>query len=154
MFTKFRYKNFIACGYDCLIETLEDACRKYHYKFEGGPGKPSTLLGSKDNSYVMNIWYKKDEKLTIHIIEAVADPVTKVATYFNDTRKHFGGACLVEVIPFDTHRKAISQKLFKYVLENNNRDLWDLSYHPRFRLAILLRLRIKQNWIQFLNYQG
>lgn len=144
-----RWKNFIAYSYDELIDAFEDAFCELGYDYEGGPGKPSVLLGSNENSYIYFVRpRKKGDPVTVRIVEAVADPVTKVATYLNGSRKYFSGACLIDISPFDRESKEAMKKALEMIRRNSPKEFWDLSHHPRFRLAVLLRLRIKQNWVQ------
>lgn len=145
------WKNFIAYEYKELIDNLGKTFDKFKYEYRGGPGKPSVLLGSKENSYMFFIYPREGGKITLKIIEAVADPVTKVAAHLNSSRKYFHGACMVEISPFNDTSVKMMRKVFTYLDGKRDRAFWDLKQHPRFRLAFLLRLRIKQNWVQFLN---
>ncbi len=145
------YKNFIAYSYEDLLEELERVFKKLRYDYKGGQGKPSVVLGSKDHSYIFYVYPKNGDKITFRVIEAVADPVTKVATYLNDSRKYFRGACLLHVSPYNAENKKVIKKIFNEVEKQDNKEFWDLKAHPRFRLAVLLRFRVKSNWVQVLN---
>ena len=145
------WKNFISYEYEDLIENMEASFKKFKYDYRGGRGKPSVLLGSKENSYMFFVYPETGGKITVKIIEAVADPVTKIAAHLNNSRRFFHGACMVEISPFNDMSIKMMRKVFRDIREKSDHEFWDLKSHPRFRLAILLRLRIKQNWVQFLN---
>lgn len=96
------------------------------------------------------ITVSKPEPFTIDVITATADPVTSVGLKLIISEKRRNAATddlsFVTVSETNATTRPVIARFFARVIERADEPPWKVNHHLAFRLAILLRLKVKILW--------
>lgn len=107
-----------------------------------------TMLGSDETGTRIDVTAPAD--FEVEVVRATNDPITRIGLSLvltSDQREELtGDLCVVSLRRItDTNREAIAGFVNRVIAESE-RPPWNVSHHVRFRLAVLLRYKIKVLW--------
>lgn len=136
-------------GFAGLATTTLDAL-DYEYAIEetATSGGERAMLGAEDEG--CRIAVTSPASFEIDVVDATVDPVTNVALSFLTTEQHreelTTDLCVVTLSPIDEETRPAMARIMTRVMAASDRPPWKLTHHVKFRLAVLLRLKVKVLW--------
>jgi hypothetical protein len=86
----------------------------------------------------------------IEVVSASVDPATNITMSFllpEDRQDEMTtDLCVVTVSPIDEETRPVIARFMTHLIEESDRPPWKLTHHIKFRLAVLLRLKVKLLW--------
>lgn len=86
----------------------------------------------------------------IEVVDAKIDPATNIAMSFllpeDRTEEMTADLCVVTVSPIDEETRPVISQFMTRLIGESDRPPWKLTHHIKFRLAVLLRLKVKLLW--------
>ncbi|WP_455448061.1 hypothetical protein [Natrinema thermotolerans] len=146
-----RWRTFCGCSQATLLEGLTEALEDHGLPFEIDERSPSDtdrfLYGSDADGVRVTITEPSETELTV--VPVTADPVSRTVLSMavrEDVRERTtAGVCLVDVSPLPDDEGELAA-LMRTVMDRLECDPWDLADHPRFRLAVVQRYKIRAKW--------
>lgn len=107
-----------------------------------------TMLGADETGVRLVVFHPVS--FDVDIITATLDPVTKFAmTFFVTERRReelTADLCVVTVNKVTDETRPSVARFMTLVMETSDRPPWKLTHHIGFRLAVLLRLKVRVLW--------
>ncbi|ELY37754.1 hypothetical protein [Natronorubrum tibetense] len=147
-----RWRSF--CGIDrdefteLAIETLDELEYDYTHEVTETTSGEKYMLTAGDEK--VEIAIKAPEQFTIQVVTAKANPGVGYALKFFSTKEMreemTSNACVVDIQDVTkTTRPRIAQ-FMQRVIEQSDHPPWKVTHHVGFRLAFLLRWKIRILW--------
>lgn len=140
-FSEVRFRSFATTTLDSL---------DYEYtveEMETTSGEQA-MLGSDETG--SRIAVSAPVSFEIEVVSASADPATKIAMAFllpEDRQEEMTtDLCVVTISPIDEETRPVIARFVTHLIEESDRPPWKLTHHIKFRLAVLLRLKVKLLW--------
>lgn len=151
-----RWRTFCGFSRKAFLVRTERALREleYDYRVEDLPTTAGerVMLGAGDGNRVSVC---APEAFDIDIIEATVDPLTDFGLKIfvpEDQRKEMTtDLCVVDISVVDETTRPAIARFIERVVEPSERPPWRLTHHVGFRLAVLLRLKVRLLWRYWLN---
>lgn len=147
-----RWRSFCGLSREDFVEltteTLDDLSYEYTHEQIKTTGGEKFMLGAGDEGDQITV--EAPEPFTIQVVTAKANPGVGYALKFFATKEMrdemTSGACVVDLQDVtETTRPHIAQ-FMRAVIEQSNRPPWKVTHHVGFRLAVLLRMKIRMLW--------
>lgn len=156
LFIGSRWRTFCGFSQETFLARTEQALCEldYEYHIEDLPATAGerVMLGADDGDRVS---VSSPESFDIDIIVATIDPLTGFGLQFfvpEDQREEMtSDLCVVDISVIDKTTRPVIARFVERVVELSERPPWRLTHHISFRLAILLRLKIRLLWQYWLN---
>lgn len=136
-------------------ETLDDLGYEYTLENINTTGGEKLMLGAGDEGSHISV--DAPAPFTIDVVTAKSNPVLAFGLKFfstEDMREEMtANACVVDVDGIDDESRSTVAALLSGVIERSDRPPWKLTHHVGFRLAVLLRLKVKLLWKYWLGVE-
>ncbi|WP_049889481.1 hypothetical protein [Natronolimnohabitans innermongolicus] len=147
-----RWRTFCGCSQTAFLEALTAALEEYDFAFDVDEQPPSgterVLYGSDGDGTRVTITEPLETELTV--VPVTADPIARaalsLATRADGRERATANVCLVDVSSIPDERKDELATLMQGVMDRLECEPWDLADHPRFKLAVLQRYKIRRKW--------
>jgi hypothetical protein len=151
-----RWRTFCGFSHETFLARTERALRElgYEYRVEDLPATTGerVMLGAGDGNRVS---VSAPQAFDIDVIEATVDPMTGFGLKFfvpEDQREEMtADLCVVDINVVDETTRPVIAQFVERVVELSERPPWRLTHHVGFRLAVLLRLKVRLLWRYWLN---
>jgi hypothetical protein len=86
----------------------------------------------------------------IEVVDAKIDPATNIAMSFllpeDRTEEMTADLCVVTLSPVAEETRSTIARFMTRLIAESDRPPWKLTHHIKFRLAVLLRIKVKLLW--------
>lgn len=130
-------------------------CEGYEYQtdeFEPTSGE-RVIFGSDEDGDRIEVLAPVD--FEIDVISATADPLTRFGIGFvldeDQRRAAMAELCIVTIRGLDADTRPYVANVVRQVVDESDRPPWYLVHHVSFRLAVLLRLKVRLLWKYWLD---
>lgn len=147
-----RWRSF--CGIDreefveLATETLNDLGYEYTREVVDTTSGEKHMLGAGDERDEITV--EAPEQFTIEIVTAKANPGVGYALKFFSTQEMrqemTSGACVVDIQDVTKATRPHIARFMQRVIERSDHPPWKVTHHVGFRLAFLLRWKIRILW--------
>lgn len=107
-----------------------------------------TMLGADETGRRVSV--TDPVPFDVDVITATVDPVTKIMLSFFVTKERrkeaTGGLCVVTISDITDETRLSIARFMTRVMAMSDRPPWKLTHHIGFRLAVLLRLKVRVLW--------
>ncbi|WP_254525711.1 hypothetical protein [Natrinema caseinilyticum] len=118
-------------------------------------GGEQLMLGSGEEGDRITV--TAPDQFTVDAVTAKSNPVLAFGLKFFSTEEMreemTADACVVDVGGIDDESRSAVGALLSGVTERSDRPPWKLTHHVGFRLAVLLRLKVRLLWRYWLNVE-
>jgi hypothetical protein len=151
-----RWRTFCGFSHETFLARTEQALREldYEYTVEELPASAGerVMLGADDGDRVS---VSSPEAFDIDIIVATVDPLTGFGLQLfvpEEQRDEMTSElCVVDINVVDETTRPVIGRFIERVVELSERPPWKVTHHVGFRLAVLLRLKVRLLWQYWLN---
>jgi hypothetical protein len=151
-----RWRTFCGLEQESLLKVMTEALTALEYEFSTETLDPTEterkMLGSNTSGFLLTV--EEPTSFEVEIIPATVDPLTGAVTRFvlpeEKQREATADLCVVTVSPIDHKNRPTVASFLTSVIERCERRPWKVSHHMSFRLAILLRVKIRLLWTYWL----
>lgn len=151
-----RWRTFCGFSQETFLTRTEQALREleYEYHIEDLPATAGerVMLGADDGDRVS---VSAPEAFDIDILVATIDPLTGFGLQLfvpEDQREEMtSDLCVVDIHVVDETTRPVIAQFIERVVELSERPPWRLTHHVGFRLAVLLRLKVRLLWQYWLD---
>jgi len=106
------------------------------------------MLGSSPEITAVKVLL--EEAVTIKIVPVVGDPMMRIVSRFFNEQGLIRRAAIVDISPLTASNRRVIAKIMERVFRKLDQKPWQFT-DLKFRLAVLLRLKIKRNWSRLLS---
>lgn len=149
-----RWRDYCGASAEELATTLEGVLASLGITFQKKqvPAHPAevTMLGSSKETTVFEIGAA--DSFSIRIIPVTGDPFLRIWSRILTERSLVQKASVLDIHPLTDSTKPVIGEVMRMVFQQLKRQPWEFS-DLKFRLAVLLRLKIKRNWGKLLSGQ-
>lgn len=145
------WRNFAGISQEEALTILKASLKEkgcsYSVKKDSG-----RMMLSTSASHSYNLTIMKPINLQILIFEATADPFARLLTkMIGNLYKHYGGLCFFEISFLEGKQsKQLWAELAKVLAKKGTRTPWDVTHHPRFQMAFMLKFITKRRWTELI----
>lgn len=140
----------------CATATLSMLGYEYSLAEIDTSGAEKLMLGAGDES--VRITVESPISFTIDVVTAKSNPLTAYALKFFSTEEMreemTAGACIVDFKNIDADSRPAIAAFVTDLVEEIPRPPWKLTHHVGFRLAVILRLKVRMFWKYWLKYDA
>lgn len=147
-----RWRSF--CGLDreefveLATEALDDLGYEYTREEIETTSGEQFMLGAGDEANEITV--EEPEPFTIQVVTATANPGVGYALKFFATKEMrdemTSGACVVDLRDVTEATRPHIARFMRAVIERSDHPPWKVTHHVGFRLAVLLRWKIRLLW--------
>lgn len=151
-----RWRTFCGFSQEAVLARTEKTLRELEYEYSV-KDLPATagervMLGADGGDRVS---ISSPEAFDIDIIDATIDPLTGFGLQLfvaKDQREEMtSDLCVVDVSAVNEATRPVIAQFVKRFVELSERPPWRLTHHVGFRLAVLLRFKVRLLWQYWLN---
>jgi hypothetical protein len=140
---------------DRATETLDALGYEYALETVDTTGGEKLMLGAGDEADRISV--REPVPFTVDVVTAKSNPVVGYALKFFSTEEMreemTAGASVVDIDGIDDENRPAIGAFLSGVVERSDRPPWKLTHHVGFRLAVLLRLKVKLLWRYWLDVE-
>ena len=133
--------------------TLDDLGYEYTLEEVDTTAGEKLMLGADDEADRITV--KQPASFTVNVVTATSNPVVGYALKFFSTEEMreemTAGASVVDIDGIDDENRPLIGALLAGVVDRSDRPPWKLTHHVGFRLAVLLRLKVRVLWKYWLD---
>jgi len=147
-----RWRTF--CGYDqeAFIDAVVESLDDLEYDFTVSETEPTdterTMFGADTTGYTITV--EDEQAFEIGLIPARIDPIAGFMMRFvlpeQKRQESTEDLCVVTVSSICRGNREAIASLLADVIDRLERCPWDVSHHASFRLAVLLRVKVRVLW--------
>lgn len=147
-----RWRTF--CGYDqeTFLDAVTESLCDLGYEFTVSETEPTdterTMFGADTTGYTITV--EDESTFEIGLIPARIDPVAGFMMRFvlpeQKRQESIEDLCVVTVSSISRSNRGAIASLLTDVIDRLERRPWDVSHHASFRLAVLLRVKVRVLW--------
>lgn len=138
---------------DRATGVLDDLGYEYEIESVDTTGGEKLMLGAGEEADRISV--TEPASFTVEAVTAKSNPVVGYALKFFSTEEMreemTSGASVVDVRGIDDESRPAVGALLAGVVARSDRPPWKLTHHVGFRLAVLLRLKVKLLWTYWLD---
>lgn len=130
----------------------------YEYSLEeiDTSGAEKLMLGAGDKNDRITV--ESPASFTIDVVTAKSNPLMAYALKLFSTEEMreemTAGACIVDFRDIDVDSRPAIAAFVSSLVEENTYPPWRLTHHIGFRLAVILRLKVRMFWRYWLKYDS
>jgi len=147
-----RWRSFCGMEREAFVElateTLDDLEYEYTYERIDTSSGEQYMLGAGDEADQLTV--ETPEPFTVQVVTAKANPAVGYALKFFSTKEMrdemTSGASVVDVQDVTGTTRPHIARFLSGVIERSDHPPWEVTHHVGFRLAVLLRVKIRLLW--------
>jgi hypothetical protein len=147
-----RWRSFCGMERETFVElateTLDELGYEYTYEQVETSNGEQYMLGAGDEADRITV--EAPEQFTVQVVTAKANPAVGYALKFFSPKEMrdemTSGACVVDVQDVTGTTRPHIARFLTGVVERSDHPPWKVTHHVGFRLAVLLRVKIRLLW--------
>lgn len=150
------WRTFCGCAPERFLALATDALDDLGYEYDVAEIETTagerTLLGAEETGDRIDVSSPAD--FEVEVVRATSSPLTRVALSVVLTSEQradaTGDLSVVTIRRLDDENREHVARFVAGVVDESDRRPWDVSHHVGFRLAVLLRYKVKVLWTYWL----
>lgn len=152
-----RWRTFCGLSKDDFLTNIIVVLDELGYKYETmevtATEGEKRLLGAESSG--VRVAVSHPIAFDITVIVATVDPMTNfMMSLFvteGDIEKMTSNLCVVTIRNINTETRTLIAQFMSQVIDECDRSPWRLTHHLKFRLAVLLRMKVKLLWVYWIH---
>lgn len=148
-FCGFSQERFV----EAAVTALDDLGYQYGFEETTATQGEQTLLGAEEGGKRLTV--SAPTSFDVTVITATMDPITNFALSVFVTEERLdeitSDLCIVTLRPVTDETRREIARLVAAIVAESETPPWKLTHHIKFRLAVLLRLKVRLLWKYWLH---